>query len=313
MKTNIEYEYSDAYNPDIYIKRIRNISGIDIIAKQKIQEFYNAKNNEEAIEIIEFLFHIMFVIPFNFSHETPLYRVRSTNEFLLHNNIESLTYRQKNQDGIDIGRVNYYGEPLLYAATTPVTALLETRLKRNDYFNYLHFGKKPEYTWMVSTIGDVSNYIQYGKFKFNVVGIEKIMNNLLNQLNKKEIEAIRVVDDFLYNLFKKEIKNKDDYLLTNSIAKLILSSTKLDGILYESVQHSVNPPTFNIAIKPLSFEDNYIIKDIQAGQILDDRYNKEFIIGKYANGKILNTKYNQITWSVNDKAKEFVQYKSEYS
>lgn len=310
---NLEYEYSFAYQPEEYIKRIRRIKDIDVVAKQKINDFDNAKTIEDSIEIIRSLFYIMFIIPFNFSHKMDLFRVRGTDEFVLHNDLQSLTYRQKDQEGIPIGRANDYGEPILYAGTTQVTALVETRLKQGNYFNYLHFTKKPTSTWLVSTIGDISNYINEGRFHLNVNEIEKVMENLLSQLNENEIEAIKIVDEFLYNFFKKRIDDKSDYKLTNSIASLFLSSTKLDGIVYESVQHAANPPTYNIAIKPSSFEQNYIIKNIQAGIIFDDRDSKSFDIGLYAYGKTSEKNINHIKWSVNDGAEEFIRYESEYS
>lgn len=297
-----------------YVKKIRLIDNIEEQAKQKISEIEEMLNNSQidaTIPKIDTLFEIVVVLPFNYSHEQDLFRVRSSKKPTLNIDMQSLSYRSKAQSGIDIGRVNDYGEAILYAATTPITAMLEVRHNNDDCFNMLHFKKKPTAEWKVTTIGDISHYIDNGCFILNVQGIKEKMDSLLSQLTKEEINAIYLVDKFFYKIFSKFITTKEEYKLTNTIAKEYLSLKEVDGIVYKSVQHTPDPCTFNIALKTSSFDNNYDTIEIHSGKVENGVLQNQYKILGYGIGKEFNN--NKILWCVDYRVIDLCEFKSEYS
>ena len=82
---------------------------------------------------------------------------------------------------------------------------------------------------------------------------------------------------------------------------MYLSYAGVDGISYQSVQHAGENGRYNIAIKPSSFENNYEIKSIEAGVLINDTDKSLFYGHRFGSGKISDTEENKISWSINRK------------
>ena len=157
------------------------------------------------------------------------------------------------------GRLNDVGESILYVSLDPVTPFHEVKAKVGKSYCVITYEICEEEQIQVSTIGENSYWI-------------------LNNLNSQGEINSKIIDQFFYTEFTKEVGKGTEYLYRTStmLAKNFFDIPNSDGYEYPSVAVNRN---INLAIKPDSVDkkvkvvgvENITIKSITDKNIEFDR------------------------------------------
>ncbi|MDE5422379.1 RES domain-containing protein [Ancylomarina sp. DW003] len=199
-----------------------------------------------------------------------LFRARILNSDISYKTLSEISYiTEKDKNLIkDYGRVNKPGESMFYASSDILTACVETFSKGENMKRFLAKGnlvlvvgvwkiKKPmSFAQLVSPESHYEEFIKDFEFSQNKVSIESVRKYnswLKNALN--DDEQFKILEFFSEEFAKTNIKNGNDYMITNYYKDRVLNrnsryklAEKLDGIWYQSVVSSYQET--NVAIPP---------------------------------------------------------------
>lgn len=242
----------------IEIRKIKTMTAKEVKkVLQKLNEFdfSNFDNNRYRV------YKDLFFSAFNELKEFPtrdidlngqeFTRCRRNENNKLFNEIHEVWSPQKGKG--KMGRLNYKGDPIFYAAHNPATALLEIRPEKEEIITCFTFKLKPP-TLRGVQLG--AKAIQKGEIKFN-----------------------SEIDKLLYEFISKECKkivpedNPGLYCPTILFAKSF-GLNNFDAFIYESVSARYNG--INFAFKPEFVKKNYELVEVRTVRIKEVSENMDY-------------------------------------
>ena len=189
----------------------------------------------------------------------PMWRVRP-NDYILQRFEKTIELRYRPQSNqIGSGRANTEGETMFYAASTPFTASMETRLTAGKTFHLTEFEINEGGILNVGMIGELDRYWRTGRTLTENKTYKDNYDNffeMLKQKNQEElIECLAIIDAFYASWMRK--KGKENYIMTAAITRKLFEDKSFDALCYPSVLHDNG---FNIVIQPAAYDD--LIKPI---------------------------------------------------
>ncbi|WP_068475865.1 RES domain-containing protein [Saccharicrinis aurantiacus] len=199
-----------------------------------------------------------------------LFRARILNSDTSYKTLSEISYiTEKDKHLIkDYGRVNRPSESMFYASSDILTACVETFSKGENMERFLAKGnlvlvvgvwkinKPMSFAQMVSPESHFEEFIkdfQFSQNKVNIDSVRKYNSWLKRALNDEE--QFKILEFFSEEFAKTDIKNGNDYMLTNYYKDRVLNrnskyklAEELDGIWYQSVVSSYQET--NVAIPP---------------------------------------------------------------
>lgn len=201
----------------------------------------------------------------------------------------------------NMGRCNDVNESIFYCANEASTSVIECRPQIGDYFTLGTFHRK-------------KNYIEKQEnFMIHMIGAKYLSHIPFFRTLDKEVSAIRnpksmIIDDFLDDIFHKELNNKSEeylYKLSIAITKIkfmpVAASKKSSetvipkGLYYSSIMR--NKKDFNLVLNPEFAKKKYYLKGVTTIQILQIEDNR-IIYKKVRDGwpMVINNKLD-IIWT----------------
>ena len=141
------------------------------------------------------------------------------------------------------GRVNNIGESILYVSLDPVTPFHEVKATVGKSYCVITYEIREDEQIQVSTIG-------------------KNSYSMLNNLNAQGEINSKIIDQFFYTEFTKDVGKGTEYLYRTSttLAKNFFDIPKSDGYEYPSVAVNRN---INLAIKPESVDKKIKVVSVE--------------------------------------------------
>jgi hypothetical protein len=241
------------------------VPGFDLKDVKKITTAINVARPEditpkEAESAVSQLSVYHFQWPYKITGQGfPMWRIRPNDEILQQfKEAKELGYRpQSNKVGP--GRANEEKETMFYAASSPFTASMETRLTAGKTFHLTEFEVREGSTLNVGMIGELDRYWRTGRTltenKTYMYHYTKFFEMLKQKKQEKLIECFAVIDAFYASWMEKQ--GKESYIMTAAITRQLFKDKTFDALCYPSVLHENG---FNIAIKPAAYDD--LIKPI---------------------------------------------------
>ncbi len=172
-----------------------------------------------------------------------------------------------------LGRANFIGQSIFYAAFDPLTIMDELKPNVGDMLTISKWQIKENSTLDISPIfkktsGD--NFSHNGlSLNFDVAFTNYINKN--KEINEELKEQIDILLDFLAECFAKKVEkfNHFDYFLSAYFSNKILYEFEdgtVEAIVYPSVQKKLS--FSNIAIKPTSFDKKYSLFEVSESLVV---------------------------------------------
>ncbi len=261
----------DENMPNSYNFTFKPITGFDLNDVKEITKNLNAARPEditpkEAERTVSQLSVYHFQWPYKMTGQNfPMWRIR-TNDYILQRFKEAkeLGYPQQ-VNKIEYGRANAEKETMFYAASSPFTASMETRLTAGKSFHLTKFEVKKGDTLNVGMIGELDRYWRTGQTitenKTYTYHYDKFFEILKQKKQEELIECFAIIDAFYASWMEK--KGKENYIMTAAITRQLFKDKTFDALCYPSV---LDENGVNIVIKPTSYDD--LIKPITTSTYL---------------------------------------------
>jgi RES domain-containing protein len=168
-----------------------------------------------------------------------LYRSRRNEGSKLFSSVSDLWHPPAEQ--APRGRLNGAGRPMLYCSDGPSVALFEQRPKAGDLVTIIEFALSP---LLVIAIGELSQQLHHGRTQ--LPGSEQLNTAAwLHSFGDTKVRYSAALDALLGRWLSEG--DPVYYVLTNWIARFLLTMDDLDGLVYPTV---VWDEGLNIALRP---------------------------------------------------------------
>jgi hypothetical protein len=251
--------------PNSYNFTFKPVPGFDLNDVKRITTTINIGRPEditpkEAESAVSQLSVYHFQWPYKMTgQDFPMWRIR-TNDYVLQQfkKTKELGYPPQSNK-IGSGRANAEGETMFYAASSPFTASMETRLTAGKAFHLTEFEVNEGGTLNVGMIGELDRYWRTGRTltenKTYTDQYDKFFE-MLKQKNQEElIECFAIIDAFYASWLEK--KGKENYIMTAAITRQLFQDKSFDALCYPSV---LDDNGVSIVIQPAAYDD--LIKPI---------------------------------------------------
>ena len=209
------------------------------------------KEAESAVSKLS-VYHFQW--PYKFTGQYfPMWRIRLNDYNLQYfKKAKELGYPPPSKT-ISPGRANAEKETIFYAASSPFTASMETRLSAGKPFHLTEFEIKDGGILNVGMIGELDRYWRTGRTltqnKTYIYHYNKFFEMLKEKNQEELIECLAIIDSFYASWMGK--KGKENYIMTAAITRQLFEDKTFDALCYPSVLHDNG---VNIVIKPTAYD-----------------------------------------------------------
>lgn len=153
-------------------------------------------------------------------------------------------------------RLNHPGENFMYLSMSRNASILEVRPNEGDWVtvaNIVPFTKTKLNLCMVA-----EEYMRQASPDLDIIICKPNKGN--RRLDDDSFRKVKLIDDFLVEIFTAKVEDENDYKYKTSIAvweylKSLNSSKTISGIMYPSV--ALNYDAINIGVRPSAIDSNY--------------------------------------------------------
>jgi hypothetical protein len=220
------YQPLNEMNTNDLLKKINDFKKIDL---------KHTSYQEISHKIVQTISALSIPISY-ITDNTPLFRVRKlkpdlSNQLVC---IQDVWYPKAEYLTAD-GRANLQGQPMLYCALDPVTAIIECGVEQDEWYAMIMYRVKPDHKIQASSL--VNEQLPPGL-------------TLQGEVNH------RIISDFITSEFCKPVGKGTEYLykISNVICSDFFDVPNCDGYLYPSVSNYKKGT--NVAIKPQAVDEH---------------------------------------------------------